>query len=1025
MTTEKAIVKKPYVGMNETVRTMKGRLYALCLAAAMALCGVVLGAETAGTSFYWVGGSGTWSDVSNWSTDSAGTIQATRYPGSETSVSNDVAIFTASANGTITVDKDLVLYRFVGNSPASEGENPLTFTGGETVHSIKVTTTSNSYQQRARFMEGRNVTFINISYIGKYLEFRGDAHIGSGTTMKTAMVLWNSKAHVYFEEGCTTLSGSSCSMLQNGAKITFNGGNLDGTYGSGTGSSDATYGGTMTFNGGSYSLSLTLKHNMVLNVRDTELTLTGVSFDGTENVNVSNSRIIWNAPGAVSNRGWLGDADTVFEKISDNSYTTVRVTSEAEPILEVSGTVIVTNNNSTTYQAFAVTNSGAVYGSGTMYLSRLRNENKSFVSFGVDRLYLKKGLSFNTGGYFYFNDQYFGSFGDWSVSTSSSYGYNYLGGTSVFDTTDCFDGTTGHTITMWRSVPEIGSSLTVQGCGRLVWLPLDTPSMLNELKVESGATFTPSNGTVCAEKVTLGANATLDILAGDSAVQLGSFEAAKGAAINVRVPANRAKYAYPVATAVGDCDIAEIQSRVVLSGEGAANYSTRSDMGCIYMRSGNAYEVPSTYQEANFWTGAVDGYTGTAGNWYTNGVPISSGDNTKVYFGGYDHLTITNNLTKIWKSWIFTADCGPAVVRGDTVMSYSNATLDNSGSSFIALSPFPVVFEAPVRNRGYRISANAAGGSYIEFASNVYSQTEWNFFVMGHVRVSGSVDYPKGLFFGNAGTGARMTTLEVMPGGSVCVTSHYEYVSGSTVYHQLYDKLARFVVHEGGKVEFRSCINPATGLEKAKFGWTGNGTRIRNLVDGEFDIQCPLVGKTPMWFGGTGTLHVASTQTTNANATLVLGGGLRFTSDGFRTVTAEGVTNAITIEVEGTGATFAADRDWIYGPEPGVETTTTAEDRALFIRNGATLRFAAGAHKVMFADPIAGYGKMAFDPGAQIGLAGELFESCKTAWTPFATVLEVEGYPAVAGCAVRAVPLGNGLTELQAKLQVGMRIILR
>ena len=200
---------------------------------------------------------------------------------------------------------------------------------------------------------------------------------------------------------------------------------------------------------------------------------------------------------------------------------------------------------------------------------------------------------------------------------------------------------------------------------------------------------------------------------------------------------------------------------------------------------------------------------------------------------------------------------------------------------------------------------------------------------------------------------------------------------------------------------------------------------MNNLVDGEFNLLCPLVGGTKMHFSGTGTLHVASTQTTNANATLVLGGGLRFTSDGFRTVTAEGSANRISIVVEGAGATFAAERDWTYGPEPGLETTTVAADRALVIREGATLRIAAGAHKVMFADPIAGYGKMAFDPGAQIGLAGELFESCKTAWTPFATVLEVEGDPAVAGCAVRAVPLGNGLTELQAKLQVGMRIILR
>ena len=225
-------------------------------------------------------------------------------------------------------------------------------------------------------------------------------------------------------------------------------------------------------------------------------------------------------------------------------------------------------------------------------------------------------------------------------------------------------------------------------------------------------------------------------------------------------------------------------------------------------------------------------------------------------------------------------------------------------------------------------------------------------------------------------------------------------------------------------MEFLSCKN-AAGKELSKFGWTGNGKKIRNRVDGEFDVQCPLVGSTPMYFGGTGTLHVATTMTTNANASLILGGGIRFSSDAFRTATSEWPDSIINLAVEGGDATLVAERDWTYGPEEGLVVGTTADERALTVAYGSTLHIAAGAHKVSFADPIYGLGALAFEPGAQIGLAGELFRSAKTEWTTVATVHEVSGEPAVAGCKVQVQDLGNGLVALKAKLVAGLKVILR
>jgi hypothetical protein len=180
-----------------------------------------------------------------------------------------------------------------------------------------------------------------------------------------------------------------------------------------------------------------------------------------------------------------------------------------------------------------------------------------------------------------------------------------------------------------------------------------------------------------------------------------------------------------------------------------------------------------------------------------------------------------------------------------------------------------------------------------------------------------------------------------------------------------------------------------------------------------------------MYFGGTGTLHVATTMTTNANASLILGGGIRFSSDAFRTATSEWPDKIINLAVEGGDATLVAERDWTYGPEEGLVVGTTADKRALTVAYGSTLHIAAGAHKVSFADPIYGLGALAFDPGAQIGLAGELFRSAKTEWTTVATVHEVSGEPAVAGCKVQVQDLGNGLVALKAKLVAGLKVILR
>ena len=121
----------------------------------------------------------------------------------------------------------------------------------------------------------------------------------------------------------------------------------------------------------------------------------------------------------------------------------------------------------------------------------------------------------------------------------------------------------------------------------------------------------------------------------------------------------------------------------------------------------------------------------------------------------------------------------------------------------------------------------------------------------------------------------------------------------------------------------------------------------------------------------------------------------------------------------------AARKNWTYGPQEGLATSTTAEDRALTIRPGATLRLVAGEHCVSFADPIVGRGTLAFADGAKFGLAGALREGAKTQWATIATVGAVTGTPVSSGYKLQTVANGDGTVSLQAKLLVGMTVIVR
>jgi hypothetical protein len=83
--------------------------------------GWTINAPVPGT-YYWIGGSGTWSDLSHWSTTSGGTADQVYLPGRLDSVFFDASSY--SADGTLTIDMDLKL----GNLDMSALEDAVVMT---------------------------------------------------------------------------------------------------------------------------------------------------------------------------------------------------------------------------------------------------------------------------------------------------------------------------------------------------------------------------------------------------------------------------------------------------------------------------------------------------------------------------------------------------------------------------------------------------------------------------------------------------------------------------------------------------------------------------------------------------------------------------------------------------------------------------------------------------------------------------------------------------------------------------------
>ena len=942
----------------------------------------------AGTTFVWTGGSGKWSEVANWKVN--GTVAA-RAPGCVADIADDDVIFDPSEDATVEIDRDITLYK-MGTALREGSEVPpvLTLTGP---HKITLTASENSYAERPRFLKGLDVRFRDIELEANYLDVNGLVRFerGASIVVRETIYIFGVGGKIVCEDGCCLQTPAIDGQVAN-ALVVFNGGEMTGLDG-GTSAVYLREGGScLTVRGGYLkarpSIYKDSRFNLCGGVVDASESLARPTFDAEATVSFVGGTLRTKHAIPTDDVRCLGGHGTVLDCLLAGGADAVSFTKKGAAA-DFGGILYLTNSSAAKVRFSAdtmVTGRGKVYG-GSVFV-----DNECTVHWDLDTLAPAGQVYLGTLAKCVFGDDLLirAHGNDWALFKNTS--TFEIGGKVRIDTLDCKDLSTPRTITILQGLPRPGTSIEVTGGGTFVWKQNDVVRPIGDVIVRQGSTLRLA-GPLSAANLTLEANANvvMDSTLADANrlpyIEARMFTIEPTATISYTLPESPVDVAYPLVSRPDGGDVSSIAEKIAINGNDGGTYR-------VYVVSGDDDETPryaaflwNGVQPARtftpganqyLWTGesTVDDKWFTKENWYGGSVPEHSA-NAQVYIGGMARQTVSWNCYTGYRTtkWTFLPTCGPLAIKDGPVntIAWGGGTSPN----FISESRFPVLFKDGLKTTQSKISI-VASNSYVTVLGPVTPAS--SLYVKGDIRFGGEVTVPGELNFYEAMVGGRETRMEVLPGGSVTVKANAEP----------YTALASLAVDENAKLRFEAG-------DSAVYGWNAPSWTPERVhaVDGEMMVMCPLTGGRIQRYRGTGKLHVETTKSyASGDCEVNLGGGISFTSGGFRTVTADAPGHAVRLAVD-TEATLRADKPWTYGPETGVETTTTIEARALRVLGGATLTIDTPTHAITLADPIRGAGTLKFARGARLVLDARLPKRGR--WTEIATVGAVVGEPVLEG----------------------------
>ncbi len=539
------------------------------------------------------------------------------------------------------------------------------------------------------------------------------------------------------------------------------------------------------------------------------------------------------------------------------------------------------------------------------------------------------------------NDVVFGAWGDWSVTFGNNNTFLLIAGAATFDTLDCFDGTTTHTIGMTADIAE-ATELKAVGGGTVTLAAQTEKNELRLIEVGAGTTFNLT-GKMKTMNLTLGDGAILglDISSGGYLDAAATASFGEGAKIAVTaLPATLAEgMFYPVysAPAGTNPDLSKIEyaegdwpTGWHLAKRGCAVYLTdgmepvHSDSANWFSWSGGGSN--NIYENADNWGG-----TGLNGNMYNT---YGGGD---IHFDGRKNTDITIDTLLLQRRWLFGADAGPYLFDGKYV-KFQYPSDDTLNAPSIANSgKFPVVVSNDLATAGFALWMAARQQGSISLMglgcmTNTLSNQYVPLFVAGDIRIGGAntseyVRVATHNYWESSVT--RPTRLTIMPGGSL------NSLSQSGDFNER--GAGALAVARGGTLDI-------AGTELLL---SSNNT---HYVDGALTVSCPLVPQGRQTFRGDGTLALAGGVSSAA-------GGVRV--EGNLTLVPSDWKNDVELSVK-DNVTIAPTGDWTFGGDASIDL----DDHSM-------LTLATGGHKLRLAKPLVSKGTLAVTGNGTIEIAAE------------------------------------------------------
>ena len=599
-------------------------------------------------------------------------------------------------------------------------------------------------------------------------------------------------------------------------------------------------------------------------------------------------------------------------------------------------------------------------GGGKIYANGIMNRAYSSVNLDVSALYLGSGgiVNVQNSNMYVHNDIVLGAWGDWSSERAFNGSYTFAGDLE-FDTLNCFDKTTTHTISLKAGFSDI-TSLKAAGGGTVALWPnfrsnarVPWPKELRSLVVGDGTSLFVTNSTEILKTVTLslgaGSTLTFDLAVNRYIDVVRNMQVGSGAKIVVTVPASLALMAgkiHPVLFAPADFAIPD--GLVHLEGSIPSGWTLVRRANLLYLSDGEASVAPASAptegDSSRYWTGAEDGDIEKTENWYNAMSPIAVTSSPWLYkfaiFRGRKNMDVSV-LKPIWVYGLcIDSTTGPFIFTGEQINTYSPPNHHREGGSssnggIMSNSAFPCVVNNVVLNNSTKdsyLAASYQSGSISLMADQPTPSGASEFYFCGDIRLGGA--WTVSHF--NVSTNAASANLNVTPIVAKCFNS-LTLLSGAS--------FSASEQNEDFDLAQQFSLAPSSTL-------TIGGATCRFLVanthyiDGTLTVEGTLDAQAKQTFFGDGTNKFQSAT-----------GELGF--KGNMTIVPGSLVGNVAVSLKGE-PTIAPESDWTFGGDASID-----------LDDHSTLTLATGGHKLKLAKPIVSKGTLAVTGNGTIEIAAE------------------------------------------------------